>query len=145
MGLAMLTAVTDKLDVLRDVPLFADLDERSLQAVAVFAHDATFKAGDVLMLEGEPGDAFYVIVEGTVRVEHGDRTVRSMTAGGFVGEIALIDRRLRTATVTCVTDVHALEIHGHEFERLLETLPAVHRRVRAAVDRRVRGREWTSS
>jgi CRP/FNR family cyclic AMP-dependent transcriptional regulator len=143
-GVAMLTAVTDKLEALRNVPLFADLDEHSLQAVAVFAHDVSFKADEVVMLEGEPGDSFYVIVEGTVRVEHGDRTVRSMTAGGFLGEIALIDRRPRTATVTCVTDVHALEIHGHEFERLLDTMPAVHRRVRAAVDRRVRGRDWQS-
>jgi CRP-like cAMP-binding protein len=140
----MLTHVTDKLEVLRGVPLFADLDARSIQAVAVFAHEASFKANEVVMLEGEPGDAFYVIVDGTVRVEHGDHTVRSMTAGGFLGEIALIDRRARTATVTCVTEVHALVIRAHEFERLLETLPAVHRRVRAAVDRRARGRDWQS-
>lgn len=142
---AMLTAVTDKVEILRGVPLFADLDERSLQAVAVLAHDASFKADDVVMLEGEPGDTFYVIVEGTVRVEQGDRTIRSMTAGGFIGEISLIDRRPRTATVTCVTDVRALEIHGHEFERLLGTLPEVHRRIRAAVDRRVRRRDQQSS
>ncbi len=141
----MLTAVTDKLDILRAVPLFADLDERSLQAVAMFAHDASFRADEVVMLEGEPGDTFYVIVEGTVRIERGDRTIRSMTGGGFFGEIALIDQRPRTATVICVTDIRALEIHRHEFERLLETLPAVHRRVRAAVDRRVRGRDWQSS
>lgn len=141
----MLTAVTDKVEILRSVPLFADLDDRSLQAVAMFAHDTSFKAEDVVMLEGEPGDTFYVIVEGTVRIEHGDRTIRSMTAGGFFGEIALIDQRPRTATVECVTDVRALEIRRHEFERLLETLPAVHRRVRAAVDRRVRSREWQSN
>jgi CRP-like cAMP-binding protein len=140
----MLTAVTDKVEILRAVPLFADLDERSIQAVAMFAHEVSFKANDALMLEGEPGDAFYVIVDGTVRVEHGDHTVRSMTAGGFLGEIALIDRRPRTATVTCVTEVHTLAIRAHEFERLLETLPAVHRRIRAAVDRRVRGRDWQS-
>lgn len=140
-SIAMLTPVTDKLEILRGVPLFADLDDRSLQAVAMFAHDASFKADEVVMLEGEPGDAFYVIVEGTVRVEHGDRTVRSMTAGGFMGEIALLEQRPRTATITCVTDVRALEIHRHEFERLLDTMPAVHRRIRAAVDRRVRGRD----
>ena len=57
----------DKVEVLRAVPLFADLDERSLQAVAILAHEVSFKAGDILMLEGEPGDAFYVIVDGTVR------------------------------------------------------------------------------
>lgn len=131
----------DKVEVLRAVPLFADLDERSLQAVAVLAHEVSFKAGEVLMLQGEPGATFEVIVAGTVRVDHGERTIRSMTAGGFVGEIALIDRRPRTATVTCVTDVRALEIRAHEFERLIDTLPAVHDRISAAVVRRSRGRD----
>jgi CRP-like cAMP-binding protein len=130
--------VEDKLEILRGLPLFAGLDERSMQAVAILAREVSYKAGDVLMLEGEAGDEFYVIVEGTVRIEVGDRTIRSMTAGGFIGEIALVDRRPRTATATCVTDVRLLEIRRHEFERLLDTLPEVHRRVRAAIDRRAR-------
>jgi CRP-like cAMP-binding protein len=130
--------MADKLATLRGVPLFADLDERSLQAVAVLAREVTAKAGDVLMLEGEPGDAFYVIVDGTIRVEHGDRTVRSMTAGGFLGEIALVERGARTATATCVTDCQLLELRRHEFERLMDSMPAVHRRIRAAIERRAR-------
>jgi len=134
--------VDDKVELLRAIPLFADLDDRSLQAVAVLAHEVAFKAGEVLMLEGETGDTFEVIVEGTVRIDRGDRAVRSMTAGGFIGEIALLERRARTASVTCVTDVRALEIRAHEFERLMDTLPAVHRRIRATVDRRERGRDW---
>lgn len=129
----------DRVAVLRGVPLFAGLDERSLQAVAILAHEAAFKAGDVLMVEGEAGETFYVIVEGTVRIEQGDRTVRSLTAGGFLGEIALVERRPRTATATCVTDVRVLEVRAHEFERLLETLPAVHDRICAAILRRERG------
>ena len=131
-------AVDDKLAILRGVPLFADLDERSLQAVAVLAREVAFKAGDVLMLEGETGGEFYVIVDGTVRIERGDRTIRSMTAGGFLGEIALVGHGPRTATATCVSDVRLLEIRAHEFERLMATLPAVARRVRAAIERRPR-------
>ena len=95
----------DKLETLRRVPLFAGLDERGLQAVALLAREVARKAGDVLMVEGEEGGAFFVIVEGTVRIEHGDRTIRSMTAGGFLGEIALFERKPRTATATCVTEV----------------------------------------
>lgn len=137
-ALAILGPMDDKLAVLRGVPLFAGLDERSLQAVAILARETAPKAGEVLMLEGEPGDAFYVIVDGTVRIEHGDRTVRSMTAGGFLGEIALIEHGARTATATCVTDCRLLEIRRHEFERLMDTMPAVHRRIRAAIERRAR-------
>jgi CRP/FNR family cyclic AMP-dependent transcriptional regulator len=134
--------MVDKLAVLRTVPLFADLDERSLQAVAVLSREVAFHAGDVFMLEGEIGDGFYVIVDGTVRIDRGERTIRSMTAGGFLGEIALLERRPRTATATAVSDVTALELKQHEFERLLDTMPAVYRRIRAAVDRRERGRDW---
>jgi CRP-like cAMP-binding protein len=130
----------DKVAALRHVPLFADLDQRSLQAVAILAREIAAPAGEVLTLEGEPGDAFYVIVEGTVRVEHGDRTIRSM-AGGFLGEIALVEHGGRTATATCVTDCRLLEIRRHEFERLMDTMPAVHRRIRAAIQRRGRTRE----
>jgi CRP/FNR family cyclic AMP-dependent transcriptional regulator len=136
--------VEDTVAILRRVPLFADLDERSLQAVAILAHEVSFKAGEVVMVEGEAGEAFYVILEGTVRIEQGDRTVRSMTAGGFLGEIALVERRPRTATATCVTDVRLLEVRAHEFERLLDTLPAVHERISAAILRRERGSRGAS-
>ena len=136
--MGMLSGVEDKIAILRGVPLFADLDERSLQAVAILAHDVAFKAGDVLMVEGEAGDAFYVIVDGTIRIESGDRTIRSMTSGGFLGEIALVDRRPRTATATVATDARLLEVRAHEFDRLLDTLPAVHERICAAVTRRIR-------
>jgi CRP/FNR family cyclic AMP-dependent transcriptional regulator len=129
----------DKLDVLRGVPLFADLDERSLQAVAILAREVRFAAGDALMLEGEIGDGFYVILDGTVRIDRGQRTIRSMTAGGFLGEIALLEKKPRTATATAVSDVTALELRHHEFERLLDTMPAVRARVTAALARRERG------
>ena len=141
----MLSGVEDKLAILRGVPLFADLDERSLQAVAILAHEATFRAGDVLMVEGEAGDTFYVIVDGTIRIEQGDRAVRSLTAGGFLGEIALVEHGPRTATATCVTDVRLLEVRAHEFERLLDTLPAVHDRISAAILRRERSSGGTTS
>jgi CRP/FNR family transcriptional regulator, cyclic AMP receptor protein len=128
--------VDDKVEILRGVPLFADLDQRAIQAVAILAHEVAYKAGDALMLEGEAGDEFFVIVDGTVRIERGGRTIRSMTAGGYLGEIALTERRPRTATATCVTDVRLLAIRAHEFERLMDTLPEVDKRVRAAVARR---------
>jgi CRP-like cAMP-binding protein len=137
--------VTDKLEILRGVPLFADLDDRSLQAVAMLAREVAFKAGDAFMLEGENGDEFYVIVDGTVRIERGGRAVRSMTAGGFLGEIALLEQRPRTATATATTDVRALEIRSHEFERLMATLPEVQRRIRAAMDRRAHPRPEASA
>jgi CRP-like cAMP-binding protein len=93
------------------------------------------------MLEGETGDEFYLIVDGTVRIERGERAVRSMTAGGFLGEIALLELRPRTASATAVGEVRALEIRSHEFQRLMATMPAVDARIRAAVERRQRSQD----
>jgi CRP/FNR family cyclic AMP-dependent transcriptional regulator len=129
-----------KLELLKTVPLFADLDERSLDAVGVLAREIEVAADHILMLEGEPGDEFYVIVEGTIRVERAGGAARSMTAGGFLGEIALLEGGPRTATATCVTDCRLLVIHRHEFERLMSALPHIERRIRTASARRPHGR-----
>jgi len=134
----MLRAVEDKLALLRNVPLFSDLDQRSLEAVGVLAREVREPAGHILMLAGEPGDTFYLIVEGTVRVERADATVRSMTAGGFLGEIALLEHGTRTATATCVTDCRLLVLEHHEFDRLMQSFPHLQRRIQSAISRRRR-------
>jgi CRP/FNR family cyclic AMP-dependent transcriptional regulator len=90
----------------------------------------------VLVEEGEAADAFYVIVTGTVHIERDGRFIRSMTDGGFLGEIGLLEVGARTATATCETDCELLELGAHEFGRVLDTFPDVRARVEAAVARR---------
>jgi CRP/FNR family cyclic AMP-dependent transcriptional regulator len=135
----MLPPMDHKLELLRGVPLFADLDAQSLDAVGVLAREADKPAGTTLTREGERGDAFYVLVEGTIRVERAGGTTRSMSAGGFLGEIALLEGIARTATATCVDDCRLLVIQRHEFERLMQAMPHLERRVRAAAARRPHG------
>jgi CRP-like cAMP-binding protein len=130
----------DKVALLRTVPLFADLDSQSLDAVSVLAREVDVPAGHILMLQGEPGDAFFVIAEGTLHVERAGGTARSMTSGGFLGEIALLEGGPRTATATCVTDCKLLKIERHEFERLMTAFPHIERRIRTASTRRPHGR-----
>jgi CRP-like cAMP-binding protein len=132
----MLAGMDEKLELLRSVPLFGDLDQRSLEAIGVLAHELQLPAGHVLLREGEPGTSFYVIAEGTLRVERSGAAVRSMTAGGFLGEIALLEHGARTATATCVTDCRLLAIDDHAFDRLLQAFPHIRRRIEAAVARR---------
>lgn len=130
----------DKIALLRSVPLFADLDSQSLDAVSVLAREVDVPAGHILMLEGEPGDSFYVIADGTIHVERSGTPVRSMSTGGFLGEISLLEGGPRTATATCVTDCTLLRIERHEFERLVATMPHIERRIRTAAARRPHGR-----
>jgi CRP-like cAMP-binding protein len=126
----------EKVELLRAVPLFAELEERQLQAIATLARERDAAAGEVLMREGEPGDTFIVIGDGTVRVERSGETVRSMVAGGFLGEVALVEGGPRTATATCVTDCRILTLGRFEFERVLATFPDVRDKVLAAIARR---------
>jgi CRP/FNR family cyclic AMP-dependent transcriptional regulator len=122
--------------VLSALPVFTGLDERSLQAIAILAHEVSAPPGSVLIREGDPATSFYVIVEGTVRVERNGRLVRSLSEGGFVGEIGMVEGRSRTATVTCATDCEFLEFGGFELGRVLDTFPTVRARVDAALARR---------
>jgi CRP-like cAMP-binding protein len=134
----MLAAMDQKTTIVAGLPIFAKLEPRSQQAVATQARVVTLPAGTVLLREGEPAESFYVIVAGTVHVERQGRFVRSMSAGGFLGEVALIEGSDRTATATCATDCELLEFGSFEFGRVMTAFPDVRARVEAAVVRRPR-------
>ena len=129
-------AMDQKTDLVAGLPIFAKLEPRSQQAVATQAKVVALPAGAVLLREGDPAESFYVIVNGTVRVERQGRFVRSMTAGGFLGEVALVEGSERTATATCATDCEVLEFGSIEFDRLMAAFPDVRARVEAALARR---------
>ena len=126
----------EKARTLGSMPLFATLDPRYIQAVAALAREVTKPAGSVLMREGEPAESFYLIVSGTVRVERDGVPVRSMSEGGYLGEIGLVEGSARTATATCATDCRFLELGRFEFGRVTATFPEVRSKLDAALRRR---------
>ena len=130
-----------KLELLREVPLFTELDQRGLEEVARLAREVDYPEGHVLMREGEVAERFYVIVDGTVRVERDGVTLRSMVRGGFLGEIALLDHGPRTASAVCATPCRVLAIEHGGFDDLMERFPDIRGRVLAALARRIRGTE----
>jgi len=124
--------------ILRGVPLFSGMTDASIEAVRSVALDAEFEAGDPIVSEGEPGDCFYVVVSGRARVERGGELVGELTAGDFFGEIALLDGRPRTATVTVTEHVHAAAIRRDDFRRLMEERPVIRLGVVEALTERIR-------
>ena len=131
----------DKTDRIARLPLFAGLGARSIEAIAALARTGSMPAGAVLVREGEPGDTFYVIVAGTVRILRKGVFVRSLSDGGYLGEISLIEGGEHTATATCATDCELVSFGGFEFGRLMATFPDVRVRVDAAMARRPHDRE----
>jgi CRP-like cAMP-binding protein len=111
------------------VPLFANLSPGDIKQVAAIAHEESFSDGDVLLQEGEMGDVMFIIVSGEVRilVSSGQKEIElaRRKAGEYVGEMALISKEPRAATVIAVDNVHTLCINQKNFESLLRDRPDV--------------------
>lgn len=111
--------------VLRQVPLFAGLSERHLRKVARLVTLAEIRAGVAVVREGAAGHSFYVILDGRAQVARGGATVATLAAGDYFGEMALLDRGPRSATVTAETALVALRISAGPFEKLLRGEPTI--------------------
>ncbi len=96
-------------------PIFEHLGAPALARLADRAEMVSAEPGDVVVAQGEPGDRYYLIVDGTVAASVDGDLVRTMRAGASFGEIALLRDMPRTATVTCVTAVQLLAISRDDF------------------------------
>jgi CRP-like cAMP-binding protein len=112
-----------RVELIRHLPLFELCSKRDLRRIASLADERRVEPGTELIHEGEPGTEFYVVVEGEVDVRRGGRRIARLGAGSFVGEIALLSRSPRTATVVAATRLRVLAITGRDFVELLDTLP----------------------
>jgi CRP/FNR family transcriptional regulator, cyclic AMP receptor protein len=126
-----------KIELLAAVPLFADCSKRELRAVAEVADEVVVPAGYDLTKEGATGREFVVIVEGTADVRRRGRKVNELGDGDFLGEIALVSRGPRTATVRTTQPTHALVITASAFRGLLRRTPSMQWKVMEALAERL--------
>jgi len=112
-------------ELLAQVPLFKDLSKKHLQQVSNLATRLDFPAGKVLAQEGEPGHEFVVILDGEVEIRKGDAVIATRGPGSYVGEIALLEHRPRTATIVAKTALVADVIGQREFNTLLNDEPQI--------------------
>jgi CRP-like cAMP-binding protein len=125
-------------DLLRLVPLFAGMSERSFEAIAGVASEVAFGVGDEIVHQGDPGAAFFIIVGGRARVDRDGRSIRELGPGDFLGEIALVDGSPRTATVTALEPIAALTVQRADFLHLYESLPVFRLEILNALTQRIR-------
>jgi len=125
-------------ELLRQVPLFQGMTEHAVGAVADLVHEVDFVQGDALTREGEPGDTFFVVVEGQLRIARGDTVVAELGPGDFLGEISLLDGRPRTATALALGPTRTLAIERPAFAALMEGYPAVRHSILMALTERIR-------
>jgi MFS family permease len=104
-----------ELRLLSSTPIFAPLPGASLEHLAGRLVPLRLEPGSVIVRQGDPGDRFYIVAEGTVEVSEYGRTISELGPGGYFGEIALIRDVPRTATVTAKTDVVLYALDRDEF------------------------------
>jgi CRP-like cAMP-binding protein len=107
-------------ELIRQVPLFSELDKRELQGLSSSMKERTFNAGDTIANEGQTGIGFFIIEEGEASVSVGGQERASLGPGDHFGEVALIDDGARTATVTAKSDLRTYGITSWEFRPLVE-------------------------
>jgi CRP/FNR family transcriptional regulator, cyclic AMP receptor protein len=116
-------------EALRAVPLFAGLDDQELDSIYTIARKRTYPKGSFILLEGDPGDAFYLILTGEVKVvtqgADGREFILAVQRGGdFFGEMSLFDGQPRSASVVTTEDATFLVLHKQEFlEQVKHSLP----------------------
>jgi CRP-like cAMP-binding protein len=114
-----------KVELIRKVPLFAKLSKKALEDVAHIADELDLPKGKVMASEGDRGREFFVLLEGEADVTKGDRSINTMKEGDFFGEIALVTKMPRTASVTASTPLRVLVITDREFGALIKRAPEV--------------------
>jgi CRP-like cAMP-binding protein len=126
-----------KVELLKRVPLFSKLDKKHLQEVAQIADQLDLPAGKEMATEGDRGREFFVLLNGEADVTRAQRRINTMKEGDFFGEIALVTKMPRTATVTATSDVDVLVITERDFDKLLKNTPEIGRAVAEALAERV--------
>jgi CRP/FNR family cyclic AMP-dependent transcriptional regulator len=112
-------------EMLQNVRLFAELDERELEQLARQMHERRFPEGADVTSEGAGGAGFFVIAEGSADVTVGGEHRASIGPGDFFGEIALIDTGVRSASITAATDLLCYGLTPWEFRPFVEEHPKV--------------------
>ncbi|HEX6680668.1 MAG TPA: cyclic nucleotide-binding domain-containing protein [Gaiellaceae bacterium] len=126
-----------KIDLIRKVPLFSRLSKTELRDLAMLADEIDLRDGKEMTRQGAAGREFFVLLEGTADVRKNGRKINTLGPGDFFGEIALVSREPRTATVTATSPVRTLVITDRSFRRLLDESPQVKTKVMEAMATRL--------
>ena len=119
-------SIDQEVDILRKIPLFANIDSAKLKLMCFASRRLTFQVGQSLCTQGEPGDSAYIIIDGNADVvveNKGPLVVAKMGRNDIIGEIAILCDVPRTASVVATSELTALEITKDLFFRMVTDFP----------------------
>jgi CRP/FNR family cyclic AMP-dependent transcriptional regulator len=124
-------------ETLATVPLFSACSKKELGLVSRGAERITVDAGKVIVTEGSAGSEFFVILSGAARVERSGKKVASLGPGAFFGDLALLDRAPRNASVIAESPMELAKVNQKAFDALLD-VPGFSKKLLAGLARRLR-------
>lgn len=136
--MAILKRRSDKVDLLKTVPLFSSLSKRELDELAKRTDEVTVRAGTDLARQGAPGNQLFIVLRGTVAVRRNKRRVATLGQGEFVGEMSLLDGGPRSATLHTTEDTSLLVMSRRDFAQALDLMPSVARKLLSGLSGRLR-------
>ena len=126
------------LDHLGKVPLFSALSKKELQTIARASDDVDVPKGKVLVQEGKPGHEFFLIINGNASVKRGKREIAKLGPGQYFGELALLDRGPRSASVIAKDDMEVLVLGQREFAGVIDEVPTLAHKLLTTMAQRLR-------
>jgi CRP-like cAMP-binding protein len=123
---------------LKSIWLFSACSGSELRKIRSSLDSVQVPAGKVLVEEGRIGQEFFIIVDGTAKVTRNGRKVATLGPGSHFGELALLDRRPRSASVISETGMDMLVMSQRQFNGLLESVPTIARKMLSALATRLR-------
>jgi CRP/FNR family transcriptional regulator, cyclic AMP receptor protein len=123
---------------LADIWLFASCSGRDLRHIRQSLDEVAVSAGRVLCQEGSVGREFFLIVDGQASVRRKERKVATLGPGSYFGELALLDRQPRSASIVADTDMDLLVLEQRAFIGVLDSVPSLARKLLVSMTDRLR-------
>lgn len=125
-------------EFLARVPVFAQCTAAEIHAIAAVAQESLFQPDQIIVTQGTPGQAFYLILAGRVEILRDGVSLGAFSAGDFFGEMSLLDSAPRSATIRAVDQTSCLMLSSWDFKALLEQHPSIAIKLLEVLSRRLR-------
>ena len=125
-------------EFLNRVPIFSNCTSEEISVIAGVAQESFFQPGQIIVTQGTPGQAFYMILAGRVEILRDGVSLGGFGPGDFFGEMSLLDSAPRSATIRALDHVSCLMLSSWDFKALLERHPSIAIKLLEVLSRRLR-------